>query len=161
MRRLFNVMTLKVMKNILKVNCKDCRVQIISSTAKSTDGFCMPCFKKKHNDRTPASLSYITKHDLNSLEESWNSFMKKPFPINLGGTEISGVCISSLSSNLAGYISSALCIKNGSSKLSIQKKQLLKSSIHDLEKVIEHLTGEGKLYFEELLYMIRFILNHS
>ena len=139
-------------------NCRECNSQVLPATAVSTNDLCMPCFKRLNAGRTPENLAYITKNDLLELEECWQTFQEIPFPDNMRGKSILGICLVSLDSTVSGCISSALLPNEGSKILEAENIESLKSSLKSLEIIISDLEGESKLYFKYLKLLITKVL---
>lgn len=147
------------MYNNQNVKCRQCRVVILQSTAISTNGLCMPCFKANNLGRTPDNLKSIVAHGLESIEICWQSFQKKRFPADLGGCDIDGICVSLLDTTVASCISSALKRYEDNTILDNTRLGMLRSSVSKLRLVIDTLDGEEKSYFNDLLWMATAIID--
>ncbi len=143
----------------LKVNCDNCQAEILTRTAASTGKLCMPCFKANHRGRTPADLAYIATQNLGAIEERWQDFWDKRFPAGLGGTDVAGVCVSSLDTTVTGCLSAALSVSSDHTILDEARQDVLRFHLPDLEMVVEQLEGEHKVYFGDLLWMGKALLD--
>jgi hypothetical protein len=84
---------------------------------------------------------------MKEIEESWSTFLEKPFPEDCVGLEIEGVELVSLDTFSAGCIDTFVGNKG---KLDATRISVLKNCVQDLDKVVKSLDGNAKSYFEHL-----------
>jgi hypothetical protein len=141
----------------MKAKCTLCKAQILKTTAASTNGLCMPCFKSRNHGRTPANLKYIEECGLSSIEHMWRKNYGK-FPKGFSGKSVAGICLTLLDSDVVGCVSSALYMKSTDAILDDNRISILQTKIPELEIIAKNTSDSAKEYFEELLWMAREIL---
>ena len=90
------------------------------------------------------------------IAAAWKAHVERKFPRGLGGNEVAGVCVTSADTFLAGCIS--YFVESGS--LDAERLSVVRSTCQDLERVLPHLSGEARTYFEELLKLGRGVESH-
>ena len=84
------------------------------------------------------------------IEMLWNEWKTLPFPSEVVGKEVLGICITSLDTFTAGCID--YFIENNGS-INDQRRSILKSCHKDIENIIQNLDSESKAYFEKLFIL--------
>jgi hypothetical protein len=84
---------------------------------------------------------------MKDIEKSWNDFLTQPFPEGYAGIEVNGVELASLDTFSAGCIDTFITNKGS---LDVRRISILRDCVRDLNKVIKHLDGDAKNYFEQL-----------
>ena len=94
------------------------------------------------------------------LAELWVSRPRR-FPDLSGKFEVSGVCLVSLDTNIAGCLSSYMKPTNEIKRLDLQRFQVLQRSIDELEKVLPHLKSEVREYFIHMRELAALVLKEA
>lgn len=94
---------------------------------------------------------------MKDIEESWNEFLEKPFPEDCVGLEVEGVELISLDTFSAGCIDTFIANRGS---LDAQRILTLKDCLPELDKVVKHLKGDAKNYFEHLRLMSEEVLRN-
>jgi hypothetical protein len=92
---------------------------------------------------------------MKEIEKSWNEFLEKPFPEDCVGLEVEGIELVSLDTFSAGCIATFIANKGS---LDAQQISILKDCLQELNKVVKHLNGDDKSYFEHLRLMSEQVL---
>ena len=83
-----------------------------------------------------------------NISEQWIAHSNSRFPRGYGGIDVNGICVSHVSTNASGCISSYV---NGNLKtLDLERFQMLQKCIKELEQVLPHIDGEAYIYFSRL-----------
>ncbi len=92
---------------------------------------------------------------MNEIEKSWNEFLEKPFPEDCVGLEVEGIELVSLDTYSAGCIDTFIANKGN---LDAQRISTLKDCLREIDKVLKHLKGDAKNYFEHLRLLSKQVL---
>ena len=88
------------------------------------------------------------------INTQWGEFCNRPFPDDLAGVEIDGICITSLDSAAAGCISTY--VDNGGC-LDSERIRVLQTCSNELER-INPLIRDDSRYFNKLAELIHGVL---
>ena len=81
------------------------------------------------------------------IEQAWSAHLQRPFPRELVGREIDGVCLTSCDTYLAGCVSHF--VDGGA--LDPERADVVARVSADIRRVLPHLSGEASEYFSALL----------
>ena len=81
---------------------------------------------------------------MEEIKELWKEFQSNPFPRDLAGIEIDGVCLVSIDTFAAGCISTFI---ENRGTLDNHRQAVLRECMSDLDKVKDKIVGEGKESF--------------
>jgi hypothetical protein len=93
---------------------------------------------------------------MTEIKQSWQDFLKMPFPYGCAGTEVEDIDLASLDTFSAGCID-AFIDREG--RLDRKRISVLKNCSRELDKVVSHLDGEAKEYFEHLRILTKQVLD--
>jgi len=91
-----------------KVECSECRAEILVRTATATGGLCMPCSTSAHSGWTPHQCQYFDAHGLRLIADRASRHYSNESFRGLGGIEVGGHSTDLLASDVFGCVSSAL-----------------------------------------------------
>jgi hypothetical protein len=88
------------------------------------------------------------------LTDDWRAFQLRGFPAGVAGTEIDGVCVTTVDTFAAGCLETYF----DRGRLDQQRIGVLEECVGDLHRVLPHLTGEPSEYFGKLAALCRGVL---
>lgn len=83
---------------------------------------------------------------MSNIKSLWDEFSSQPFPDDIAGKEIEGVCLTTVDSFTVGCVSTFIQDK----RLDSERVRILKDCLEDLEKVISELKDSNRNYFMKL-----------
>jgi hypothetical protein len=72
-----------------KTNCRECRVEILATTAESTDGLCMPCKNGTRKNIDEGKRNYEERKKYDPWRELWTSLVKRAYAVQDGWMQFS------------------------------------------------------------------------
>ena len=91
-----------------------------------------------------------------SISELWKEHSQARFPKGYGGTDVNGICVSSLDTYASGCISSY--VNGQKDRIELEKYQRLVECRKQLEEVMPNVKGEAFQYFGRLHEMCSLVI---
>lgn len=98
----------------------------------------------------------VSCQKMNEIAKLWEEFQSRPFPDGIAGEEINGVEPVEIDTFTAGCVSTYVGNKGS---LDIERINILKKCMSELEAILPELNSEGKEYFSILQKLGNLILS--
>ncbi len=89
------------------------------------------------------------------IRSMWDEWKRIPFPSEYGGKDVAGICVTSLDTFAAGCIDTFIFRKG---RLDERRITTLEKCRDDLEVVVNQMHGNARLYFDNLLFLSKRVL---